>query len=123
MFGSDIEELGYDPEPEEEQNAKDGQKKFANYSAKELEKHLEEMYEQRKQMKEEKQQKIRDAKQERKDRKEQRIITKQGKLKSRKMGADPKLVQQTEEDNQEEEEVFADQDAGEIKFRNPLADM
>jgi len=126
MFDSDIEDIEYVPEPEEEQNPEASEKnKFKLYSSKEMEKHLEEMYEAKRQAKEEKQQKIRDAKQERKDRKEQRAITKESKLKSRKLGADPSLVMQTEEpqEEQEEAEPFAAADDGEVKFRNPLADM
>ena len=93
VFGSDIEALEYEPEPEAQlETNSQKQAKFASYNMKDLEKNLEEIYEARKQVKEEKQEKIREAKQERKDRREQRYQHKEAKLKSRKIGADPDLV-------------------------------
>lgn len=62
-----------------------------------MERTLEEMYEAKKQIKDEKEQKIRDNKQARKDRREQRSQTQADKLKSRKFGADPALVQPSED--------------------------
>lgn len=75
-----------------------------------MEQHLEEIYEARKQIKEEKEQKIRDARQERKDRKEQRYQNREEKLKSRKIGADPALVQSGHTEEAEEEEAFEPKD-------------
>ena len=118
-----MEEISYVPEPEEEKK-KHETKKTAKMNQKEMEKHLEEMYENKRQKIEEKQQQIREAKQERKDRKDQRATHKAQKLKSRKIGADPSIVDRAEDpENEEEQELFPDGDANEIKFHNPLAEM
>lgn len=55
------------------------------------------MYEAKKQMKDEKEQKIRDNKQARKDRRDQRSQNQTDKLKSRRFGVDPALVQPSED--------------------------
>ncbi len=40
VFGSDIENLSYDPEPQVQENKKDSKKKFAAFNAKQMEKNL-----------------------------------------------------------------------------------
>lgn len=132
VFGSDIEELDYEPEADAEEKPAEG-KKYMNYNAKEMEKNLEEMYETRKMIKEEKQKVVRDAKQMRKDRRLQRNQHKESRLKSRKIGADPDLVPEMGDEKKRrereaseassEEDLFVPRDDGEVKFRNPLADM
>lgn len=112
-----MEDLDYEEFSEEEVDT--GKQKVV-LSQKDMEKHLEEYYETRKQAREEKQQKIRDAKQERKDRREQRFLTKEEKLKSRKLGVDEKLVKTQHMEEEEEEQP---EELGEVHFKNPLAAM